>query len=135
MSKFLKLYETLINWLSDKFSSRQILFVSSIFVGLTAGLAAVILKTTVHYIQRAITHDYHIQYQYVLYLVFPTIGILLTVWFVQKHLKGKLGRGTANILHAIAKKSSFLPKDQMYFFFFFKYTTPIFFVFWWSLCV
>src|ERR1035437_4279804 len=114
MSKFLKLYETLINWLSEKFSSRQILFVSSIFVGLTAGLAAVILKTTVHYIQRAITHDYHIQYQYILYLVFPTIGILLTVWFVQKHLKGKLGRGTANILHAIAKKSSFLPKDQMY---------------------
>lgn len=114
MKKYFLLYETFINWLHDKLTPRQFLVFSSILVGMTAGLAAVILKTAVHYIHLAITYDYHIKYQYVLYLVFPTIGILLTVWFVQKHLKGKLGRGTANILHAIAKKSSFLPQDQMY---------------------
>lgn len=114
MNRFLRLYETIINWISGKLSPRQILVFSSIFVGLTAGLAAVVLKTAVYYIHHSITHDYHIKYQYFFYLIFPTIGILLTVWFVQKHLKGKLGRGTANILNAIAKKSSFLPKDQMY---------------------
>jgi len=114
MDKLLKLYEAFIDWLTGKFSPRQILVVSSILVGLTAGLAAVILKTVVYYIHHLITHNYHIRYQYFLYLFFPTIGILLSVWFVQKYLKGKLGRGTANILHAIAKKSSFLPKDQMY---------------------
>ncbi|MEK6616183.1 MAG: chloride channel protein, partial [Bacteroidota bacterium] len=114
MKRYTRLYETFINWLHDKLTPRQFLVFSSILVGMTAGLAAVILKTAVHYIHLAITYDYHIKYQYVLYLVFPTIGILLTVWFVQKHLKGKLGRGTANILHAIAKKSSFLPQDQMY---------------------
>lgn len=114
MNRFLKIYETLINWLSTKLTPRQILVVSSIFVGITAGLAAVILKTAVYYIHLAITQDYHIPYQYFFYLIFPTFGIMLSVWFVQKHLKGKLGRGTANILHAIAKKSSFLPKDQMY---------------------
>lgn len=114
MDKFLKLYETLINWLSHKLTPRQILVVSSILVGITAGLAAVLLKLAVHYIHLALTHDYNIPYQYILYLIFPSIGILLTVWFVQKHLNGKLGRGTANILHAIARKSSFLPKDQMY---------------------
>lgn len=114
MNKFLKLYEELITWLTNKFSARQILVISSILVGLTAGLAAVILKTAVYYIHKAVTHDNNIQYQYLLYLLFPTIGILLTVWFVQRYLKGRLGRGTANILHSIAKKSSFLPKDQMY---------------------
>lgn len=114
MNKFLKLYEELIDWLTNKFSARQILVISSILVGLTAGLAAVALKTAVYYIHKAVTHDNNIQYQYLLYLIFPTIGILLSVWFVQRYLKGKLGRGTANILHSIAKKSSFLPKDQMY---------------------
>ncbi|MFH1005595.1 MAG: chloride channel protein [Bacteroidota bacterium] len=114
MKKYIRLYEIFINWLRDKMSPRQFLIFSSILVGMTAGFAAVILKTAVHYIHLVITYDYHIKYQYVLYLVFPTIGILLTVWFVQKHLKGKLGRGTANILHSIAKKSSFLPQDQMY---------------------
>lgn len=83
-------------------------------VGLTAGLAAVILKTLVHYIQLGITHNYHIKYQYYIYLFFPLLGIILTVWVIQYFLKGKLGRGTANILKAIIKKSGFLPKDQMY---------------------
>lgn len=114
MDKFLKLYETIINWLSHKLTHRQILVASSILVGLTAGLAAVVLKLAVHYIKLAITYDYHIPFQYLFYLIFPIIGILITVWFVQKHLKGKLGRGTANVLRSIAKKSSFLPKDQMY---------------------
>ncbi len=114
MNKFLKTYEVLIERLVKKLSPRQILVGSSILVGLTAGLAAVVLKTLVHYIHLAITFDYHIKYQYFLYLAFPSIGILLSVWFVKKYLKGKIGRGTANILHSIAKKSSFLPKDQMY---------------------
>lgn len=114
MLKILKSHETFISWLGSKFAPRQILVLSSILVGLTAGLAAVILKMAVYYIHLAITFDYQIKYQYFLYLFFPCIGILLTVWFVQKYLDGKLGRGTANVLHAIAKKSSFLPKDQMY---------------------
>ena len=83
-------------------------------VGLTAGIAAVILKTVVHYIHIAATHDYQIPFQNYLHIIFPLIGILLTVFYVKRYRKGKLGRGTSNILHAIAKKSSFLPKDQMY---------------------
>lgn len=114
MSKYIKLYETFINWLHDKLDPRQFLILSSILVGLTAGLAAVVLKTAVHYIHLAITYNYHIRYQYIFYIFFPTLGILLTVWVVKKYLKNKLGRGTANILYAIAKKSSFLPKDKMY---------------------
>jgi CIC family chloride channel protein len=114
MHKIIRLYESLIQWLQFKLGSKQFLIFSCILVGLSAGLAAVLLKVFVYYIHIAITHDYHIPYQYFLYLLFPSIGILLSVWFVQRYLKGKLGRGTANILHAIVKKSAFLPKDQMY---------------------
>lgn len=83
-------------------------------VGITAGLAAVLLKTMVHYIHLGIVHDYHIRFQYYLYLIFPLVGILLTVVIVKRFLNGKLGKGTANILHAIVRKSAFLPKDQTY---------------------
>lgn len=108
------IYESLLNWLHTKLNNRQFLMVSSMLVGLTAGLAAVLLKTLVHYIHVGIIHNYHIQFQYYLYLVFPLIGILLTTFIVKRFLHGKLGKGTANILHAIVKKSGFLPKDQMY---------------------
>ncbi len=114
MRNFLRFFETIINWLHGKLTARQFLIFSSIMVAVTAGLAAVFLKVVVHYIHRAITHDYHFSYQYIVYLLFPAVGILLSVWFVQKYLNGKLGRGTANVLHAVAKKSGFLPQDQMY---------------------
>lgn len=114
MSKLLHPVERTIDWLHNKLDKKQFLILSSIFVGLTAGLAAVLLKLTVHLIHAGITHDYHFSYQYIFYLFTPLIGILLTVFFVRKFLHGKLGRGNANILNAIAKKSSNLPKDQMY---------------------
>ena len=108
------IYESFINWLHLKLNSRQFLMVSSVLVGLTAGLAAVLLKTLVHYIHIGIVHNYHIRFQYYLYIIFPLIGILVTTYIVKRFFRGKLGRGTANILHAIVKKSGFLPKDQMY---------------------
>ncbi len=114
MKKYFKFYAISINWLKGRLNPRQFLVFSSIMVGLTAGIAAVLLKTAVHYIHLAITFDYNVKHQYVFYIAFPTVGILLTVWFVQKVLKGKLGKGLANILYSISKKSSYLPKEQMY---------------------
>jgi CIC family chloride channel protein len=112
--KFIRFYEYAINWLHLKLNKRQFLIVASMLVGLTAGLAAVILKMTVHYIHYAITTDYQLPFQYYLYLAFPLLGILLTVYIVHHFFNGKLGRGTANILHSILRKSAILPKDQMY---------------------
>jgi CIC family chloride channel protein len=112
--KYLKFYEYGIDWVHNRLNKRQFLIFSSMLVGLTAGLSAILLKSLVHYIHTLITHDYHIRYQYYLYLFFPLLGLLLCTWFVRRFLHGKLGRGTANILHAIIKKSAILPKDQMF---------------------
>lgn len=114
VSRLLKLPETGIEWLHGKVSKKQFLIIASILVGLTAGLAAVLLKTIVHYIKYFITADHGFRYQYILYLAFPAIGILLTVLFVKYFLKGKLSRGAAAILHAIARKNSKMPARQMY---------------------
>lgn len=114
MSRLFRLHEHCISWLHQKVSKKQFLIISSILVGVTAGLAAVVLKTAVHYLQELATTDYKIKYQFVLYLFMPGVGILLTVIFVKRFLRKTLGRGTANILHGIAKKNSRLPAHQMY---------------------
>jgi len=113
-TKFIKLPEAGIEWLHNKVSKKQFLIIASILVGLTAGLAAVLLKTIVHYIKAFITSDHGFKYQYILYLAFPAIGILLTILFVKYFLKGKLSKGASSILHAIARKNSKLPPNQMY---------------------
>ncbi|MBL7893566.1 MAG: hypothetical protein JNL63_13115 [Bacteroidia bacterium] len=78
-------------------------------IELTSGLAAVLPKTLVYYILLGIVHNYHIRFQYYLYLIFSLIGIVLTTLIVKRFLYGKLGKGTSNILYAIVKKSGFLP--------------------------
>jgi CIC family chloride channel protein len=106
--------ELLINWVRGKTNERQFLIFSSMLVGLTAGLGAVLLKTFVFYIHKLITYKYNLPFQYYFYLIFPLIGILLTTFVVRRFFHDKLGRGTANIIRSIVKKSGFLPRDQMY---------------------
>ncbi len=104
-----------INWLHGKFNEKQFLIFSSILVGVSAGLAAVILKLFVHFIRHYVIERWllHLHIKYI-YLLFPVIGIGLTVLIVQRFFKGKLFRGTINILHSIAKKGSFISFQQMY---------------------
>jgi len=114
MHKFLTSYEHFIFWIKGKLSAKQFLIFSSIMVGLSAGLAAVLLKMLVHYIRKGITYNYNIPFQNYLYLIFPLLGIILTVYYIQKFAKGKISKGTSVILYSIAKKQSHLPKEQMY---------------------
>ncbi|HEX8575580.1 MAG TPA: chloride channel protein, partial [Flavobacterium sp.] len=44
----------------------------------------------------------------------PIIGILLTVFVVKKILGGTIQKGTSQILYAVAKKASIIPRKQMY---------------------
>jgi CIC family chloride channel protein len=99
----------------DRVTARQFLIFSSILVGISAGLAAVVLKVFVHFIRKKVLEDHllHLDFKYV-YLLLPLLGIGITVFIVQRFFDGKLQRGTANILFAIAKKGSFLPFRQMY---------------------
>ncbi|MGE5681788.1 MAG: chloride channel protein [Bacillota bacterium] len=114
MKKLARLYNLLLLILKKNLSHRQFLILSSILVGLTAGLAAVALKTTVHHIQAFLTNDFHFRYKDYLYLIFPLIGITLTVTFVKYVLKGKFGKGAGHILLYISKKLSLIEKSTMY---------------------
>ena len=107
-------FEAYIHWLHKKLTPKQFLILSSILVGLTAGGIAVLLKTVVHYIRISITKDFHLEFQQILYLIFPTVGILVTSLIVRKYFNGKLEKGTESILFSIVKKSSFLPSNLMY---------------------
>ena len=104
---------TLIN-LQRRLNKNQLLFTFSILVGITAGVAAVILKTLVHYIRLLlVTDNYSIASQYQIFINFPLIGILFTVLIVKIFLKGKLERGVASVLLAISRRSARLERHKM----------------------
>lgn len=107
--------EKAINWIHEKTNEKQFLIFSSILVGVSAGIAAVILKLFVHAIRFYLVDGFFLKYDFkYLYLVLPVIGIGITVLIVKYFFKNQLNRGNTAILFAIAKRSSFLPFHQMY---------------------
>lgn len=104
-----------INWIHEKASEKQFLIFSSILVGISAGIAAVILKLFVHAIRHYLVDEFLLKYDFkYLYLVLPLIGIGVTILIIKYILHNQLSKGNTDILYSIAKKSSFLPFRQMY---------------------
>lgn len=101
-----------IIWIQHSLSPKQFIIFSAILIGLTAGLAAIVLKLFVHFLFKNITLISGEKQIYI--AMFPILGLALCVLFIKYFNRNKLGKGLANILHAIAKKSSILPKDQTY---------------------
>lgn len=99
-------------WLQRKLSNRQFLMVGAVIVGLWTGLTAVLLKVSVHYLQQILA-SLGQQYNWV-FFVSPTVGILSTYLFIKFILNGDLLRGTSHVLLAIAKKSSFLSRKEIF---------------------
>jgi CIC family chloride channel protein len=111
--KALSFFKQSINWTKRRLSKKQFLFFSSVLVGLSAGLAAVILKLFVHFILWGISDNALINSQY-FYVILPILGILFTVLIVKIFLNNKLEKGIAKLHVKIKKRSSFIPSEQMY---------------------
>ena len=65
-----------------KVSNRNFIIILAFLVGIVGGLMASVLKRLTHFIATSIQNDIDWKLKYSLYLVFPLIGILLSVLFV-----------------------------------------------------
>ena len=103
------LFKPLI-YFSTKLNRSQFLAVLAIIVGLCAGMAAVLLKTVVHYFQSFI-FEYHTNWYF--YILFPGLGILISVWIVQRYFDGKIEKGVESVIDDIDNKSSIVPSSKI----------------------
>jgi len=79
--------------------------------GFISGLLAVLLKTIVHYLQHWIKE---IPVTPFAYLLFPAIGLLITIFIIRHFFGGQIEKGIAMVLRAIARKASFIPLNHTY---------------------
>ncbi|MCX6223238.1 MAG: chloride channel protein [Bacteroidia bacterium] len=104
----------LFSILSVKLTSRQLIFILAIFIGLISGLAAVILKNAVHYTNVFLTSGFRISEANWMFLLYPVVGLFLTVLYVKFLVKDSISHGISKILYAISKKNSLLRRHNMY---------------------
>ena len=106
--------ENLISWSQSKLSEKQFIFLSSVLVGISAAFAVIVLKSFAHAVFSFATDINGILKLSFINSVLPIVGILLTIFVVKRVLGGTIEKGTSQILYAVAKKSSLIPRKQMY---------------------
>lgn len=98
-----------------KISNRNFLVIAALIVGILAGLAAALLKSVTHGIEEFLQDGFHWKYKYYLFMVFPLIGILLSVMYVRRFIrKGRFETGLTPLLYTISKKSSRVEPHNIY---------------------
>jgi CIC family chloride channel protein len=112
----LSLHRVPLHWLRSKMSRNTFMIISCILVGLTAGAAAVAMKTLVHYMYNLSHNDWGVSplIQKIIFYAFPLFGIILTVFIVKTFLRGQDGKGLSNILFNVAKGGSDVPRKKMW---------------------
>lgn len=108
------LLDRFINWRIRHISDRQFMLILSVVVGLCVGLAAVVIKNSVHFISSLLTSGFAVQYQNYLYFAYPTIGILGTIIFMRFILKQHVGHGIPSVLYAKSKTNGLIKPHNIY---------------------
>ncbi|MCX7547622.1 chloride channel protein [Xanthomarina sp. F1114] len=106
--------EILLLWVSSRVSRSQFLILSGILVGLSAGMAGVILKVSVHHIQSFISHDLPFNQRLVIYAIFPLLGIVFTALIVKFFFKSDEEKEMSFVLKTISKNESKIKPSKMY---------------------
>lgn len=105
-----KIFKYRYRYLSDK----QFVLILSVIVGISAGLGAVVIKNSVHFIQNFIRKINIIQYSEYLYIILPAIGILLTLIFIKYILRQPIKHGIPSVLYAISKDNGKIKSHNMF---------------------
>jgi len=100
-------------WRNKKISEKKLVLILSFVVGALSGLAAVFLKTTIHYTHHFLTHGFEDGFK-IIYLLFPIIGVFLTVLYIKYFVKDNIGHGVSRILYALSKNNGRLKSHNNY---------------------
>ena len=95
-------------------SERMYMLLLSVLVGAGAGLAAVLLKTSVRAAQQVLQMGIAEPKRVFALSLYPIVGISLTALFTKFFLGGQLGRGIGPIIYNTAREGSVVPRSKMY---------------------
>lgn len=104
--KEIHIFQIITDWIKGNHTERQVVLMLSLFVGLCTGLTAFVLKSLIEEIKHLLTSDFGLEDANLLYLVFPAVGILITMLFVRYIVRGDISHGVTKILYAMSRGRS-----------------------------
>jgi len=103
-----------LRWRLRHINNKNFVLILSIIIGLASGMAAVIIKNSVHVIRSFLTEGFVKDYNNYLYLAYPLAGIFIVVLIIKFLIKQRVGHGIPTTLYAISKKNSIMKRHNMF---------------------
>jgi len=104
--EYKNLFSRFLEWRGEHVSERTFVLVLAFLVGFFAAVAAFVLHGMINQIVAFLTDSFEEENANWLYLVYPVIGIFLTMLFVRYVVKDNISHGITRILYAISSKQS-----------------------------
>ena len=102
----------LIRWRRRHLSDKNFVLLISFLVGIFTACAGLSLKWLIGQIEELLTHEFTETGANWLYLVYPVVGIWLTMLFIKYIVRDDISHGGTKILFAIARKQSRIKKHN-----------------------
>ena len=101
-------------WRARNINDRYFIIILSALIGFLAGMAAYLLKTSVFYIHDTLTEWFTKSEQNYLFVIYPGIGILLTVVFLKYIVRDETRHGIPRILYVISKLGGKMKQHKVF---------------------
>lgn len=113
-SKTDKVLMAIVAWRERHFRERTFVIFLALIVGVLCGLAAVILKMLIHLISETLLSNINISEGNYIYIIFPTIGVILSAIYVRYIVRDNISHGVTRVLYAISSNKSRLKIHNIY---------------------
>ncbi len=113
-NKFTEWWMRVVIWREHHIKEKTFMIFLALVIGIFGGFAAQLLKFLIHMIASLLTSRFSETEANYLYLVYPVVGILLTVLFVKYIVKDNISHGVTKVLYAISRRKSRLKKRNLY---------------------
>lgn len=107
-------YTKILQWRERSIPNDRFVLLLSFIVGIFTSLAACLLKGLIHLIQYLLTLNFSINEVHYLYLLYPSVGIVLALLFVKYVVKDDISHGVTKILFAISQRKSIIKPHNMW---------------------
>ena len=96
------------------FKDKTMVLILSVVIGMLGAAAAIIIKNLLHFTTRLLSQAFPVADVNYLYLIFPPIGIFLTLLFVRRVVRDNLSHGVSIVLKSICKSDGMLRFHNVY---------------------
>ena len=98
-------FDNVKHFLTERMSVQNTLLLLSFFTGVFGATAAIVVKNLLHFTVSTLHNAFPGAEQNYLYLAFPLMGILLTIFFVSRIIRDNISHGVSIVLKSISKSS------------------------------